>query len=90
VFKSARLKLTLWYLLIVMLVSLFFSGLIYRITTRELERGFRWGEIRLKAKELNIPLPRRFPERFEDLPLRLREGPARFLLGEDLKTLQKR
>lgn len=89
-FKSARLKLTGWYLLIVMLISLFFSGLIYIGTIRELERGFRWGEIRLKARELDVPLPQHFSGRFEDLPPRLREGAPRFLLGEDLETAKKR
>jgi len=73
-----------------MAISLFFSGLIYFGTIKELERGFRWGEIRLKAKELNIPLPRQFPEGLEELPPRLRERQARFLLGEDLETVKKR
>lgn len=89
-FKSARLKLTLWYLLIVMLISLFFSGLIYIGTIRELERGFRWGEIRLKARELDVPLPQPFSGRFEDLPPGLREGTPHFLLGEDLETAKRR
>jgi len=89
-FKSARLKLTIWYLLIVTLISVFFSALIYFGTVRELERGFRWGEARLKAKELNLSLPRYFSGRFEDLPPRLREGKPRFLLEEDLQSAKKR
>ncbi len=89
-FKSARLKLTLWYLLIVALISFFFSALIYFGTVREIERGFRFGEARLKAKELNLSLPRHFSGRFEDLPPRLREGKPRFLLEEDLETVKKR
>ena len=40
IFRSARLKLTAWYLLIIMAVSLLFSGIVYRIMTQELRRGF--------------------------------------------------
>jgi len=89
-FKSARLKLTGWYLLIIMLVSVFFSTVIYLGTVRELEGGFRRAELRLRAEQLDIPLPERFPERPEDLPLRLREAPPRFFSAEDLQTTKKR
>ena len=37
-FNTARLKLTAWYLLTIMLVSFLFSGVIYRVQTAELER----------------------------------------------------
>lgn len=37
-FYKARIKLTVWYLLIIMLVSGFFSVVIYRVQTLELER----------------------------------------------------
>jgi two-component system, OmpR family, sensor histidine kinase CiaH len=37
-FRSARLKLTAWYLLIIMLISIFFSLGIYNVQVRELER----------------------------------------------------
>ncbi len=40
-FKNARIKLTLWYLLIIMAVSAFFSVLVYRGFTKEIGRGFR-------------------------------------------------
>ncbi|PIU02048.1 hypothetical protein COT66_02245 [Candidatus Shapirobacteria bacterium CG09_land_8_20_14_0_10_49_15] len=36
-FQSARLKLTLWYLLIIMSISLFFSGIIYRSVSFEVQ-----------------------------------------------------
>lgn len=39
-FQSARVKLTLWYLLIIMLISAFFSLVIYRSVTIEIERRF--------------------------------------------------
>jgi signal transduction histidine kinase len=40
-FHSATLKLTLWYLAIVMAISVMFSGVLYSVTTHELNRGLR-------------------------------------------------
>lgn len=40
-FKNARIKLTLWYLVIIMAVSAFFSLIVYRGFEKELGRGFR-------------------------------------------------
>jgi len=37
-FKAARLKLTAWYLLIIMIISLSFSGLIYQLINTEMNR----------------------------------------------------
>lgn len=37
-FQSARIKLTAWYLLMIMVVSFFFSAIIYRAISFELER----------------------------------------------------
>jgi signal transduction histidine kinase len=37
-FKTARLKLTAWYLLIIMIISLSFSGLIFRLIDLEINR----------------------------------------------------
>ncbi len=45
-FESARLKITAWYMLIVMCISILFSLYIYRSVTRELEQGFRRMEVR--------------------------------------------
>jgi len=89
-FKSARLKLTGWYLLIIMLVSVFFSTVIYFGTVRELERGFHRVELRFRAEELGIPLPQGFPERPEDLPPRLREISPRFFSVEELQATKNR
>ena len=89
-FRSARLKLTFWYLLIIMLVSISFSVVIYMGMVRELERGSRRTELRLKAQELDIPLPRLFPDRLEDLPPRLREIQPHFAFVEDLHAAKKR
>ncbi|MBN1263198.1 MAG: HAMP domain-containing histidine kinase [Candidatus Pacebacteria bacterium] len=89
-FHSARIKLTGWYLLIIMLISLFFSLVIYVGMSRELTRGFHRAELRLKARELGIHLPLRFSDRFEELPPVLRELGPRFLFPEDLRAAQKR
>jgi two-component system sensor histidine kinase CiaH len=89
-FKSARLKLTGWYLLIIMLISLFFSGVIYLRMCGELERGFRRMELRHRAEEMDIPLPRFFSGRLEDLPSRLRETSPRYFFVEDLNEARKR
>lgn len=37
-FNSARLKLTAWYVLIIMTISIAFSAVIYNVSTRELDR----------------------------------------------------
>ena len=88
-FKSARLKLTGWYLAIIMLISVSFSGVIYLRMAKELERGFRRAELRFKAEELDISLPRRFSDRHEDLPPRLREITPPFLFVEDFQAAKK-
>lgn len=90
-FQEARLKLTAWYLLIIMLVSTFFSLAIYVGISRELERGFRRAELRLRAQEFNISLPPHFSDVPEDLPVPLREtAPHFFVLMEDLEAAKKR
>lgn len=40
-FRSARIKLTAWYLLIIMVISIFFSLLVYSSLVFELQRGMR-------------------------------------------------
>lgn len=59
-FEKARLKLTFWYLMIIMLVSIFFSLAIYRTVMREIEAGFRRAELRFRAHELGFPPVPRF------------------------------
>jgi len=88
-FHSARIKLTAWYLLIIMTISLSFSGVIYVGMCRELERGFRRVDLRHRAEELGIPLPRFFPPA-EDLPSRLQEMVPRYFYKEDLEEARKR
>jgi two-component system sensor histidine kinase CiaH len=57
-FKQARLKLTAWYLIIIMMVSLAFSGVIYRVATLELNRFARAQQNRLAMR----PSPPLFDE----------------------------
>ncbi len=49
-FYSARIKLTGWYLLIIMVISAFFSALIYRVTTFEMDRIYQAQKIRLERR----------------------------------------
>ncbi len=50
-FRLAKIKLTLWYLLIIMLVSGFFSFIVYRGFTKELGRGFRFQTMHLPVEK---------------------------------------
>ncbi len=54
-FEKARLKLTTWYLIIIMLISVSFSVAIYEVLTNELDRVERIQRIR--QEHLLIPLP---------------------------------
>jgi two-component system, OmpR family, sensor histidine kinase CiaH len=57
-FQKARIKLTLWYLLIIMSVSIVFSAVIYSGINRELGRFERAQNIRLmREQELILPAP---------------------------------
>lgn len=49
-FHSARIKLTAWYLLIIMLISVAFSAAIYRVLTNELEQFARMQRIRMERE----------------------------------------
>lgn len=49
-FNRARLKLTLWYLLIIMLISLSFSFVIYRFLTSEINRALRMEKLRQQGQ----------------------------------------
>lgn len=50
-FKKARLKLTCWYLLIIMSVSILFSLIVYQESTLELGRGLRMQALRFNSRE---------------------------------------
>lgn len=49
-FHSARIKLTAWYLLIVMLISIAFSAAIYRVLSNELEQFARMQRVRMERE----------------------------------------
>lgn len=55
-FTAAKIKLTLWYLLITMFVSFCFSAVIYRVLTIELDRfaNLQRSRMEMKLKETNI------------------------------------
>ncbi|EKD80420.1 MAG: integral membrane sensor signal transduction histidine kinase [uncultured bacterium] len=82
-FKRARIKLTGWYLLIIMTILLAFSGVIYTTTSHELERFAEAQRMRFEIRS-NDPefLPRRTtpPVIFIDQEL-LEETKKRLLMG---------
>jgi len=65
-FKKARIKLTAWYLLIVMLISVSFSVFIYENINREFQRRFSNIERRLEMQEFGIRIPSKQPPFFEE------------------------
>jgi len=78
-FTSARLKLTAWYLLILMAVSFLFSTIIYRMVSSELERGFHQAVMRMHARRLGLLVPVNevnvfFLEDINDAKLRVLRG----------------
>lgn len=57
-FQSARLKLTVWYVLITMLVSITFSLAFYRASTFEIQRIInRIHYLQLQSSQLQLPTP---------------------------------
>lgn len=62
IFESARIKLTLFYVLIIAVVSLFFSTIAYNQIVKEVNRGFRMQRIRLEMEDDDrelLPPPRK-------------------------------
>ena len=67
-FKRARIKLTIWYLLIIMLISLSFSAFIYNSVSVEFERRLNEIERRIQPRQLGlVPPPGRASFFLEDL-----------------------
>jgi two-component system, OmpR family, sensor histidine kinase CiaH len=66
-FHSARLKLTAWYLLIIMMISLSFSVAIYNVLNREVERFARVQRLRFEHRFPVDIFPSPFPG--EGIPL---------------------
>ncbi|HUW22361.1 MAG TPA: HAMP domain-containing sensor histidine kinase [Candidatus Bathyarchaeia archaeon] len=70
-FKEARIKLTAWYLLIIMFISMVFSCVIYRVITFELERGLRRQEMRFMRQNSGLPLVLPLPQNPQAMSLEL-------------------
>lgn len=49
-FRSARIKLTFWYLLIIMLISISFSVVIYKMLSNEMDRFTRVQRLRIERR----------------------------------------
>lgn len=78
-FESARLKLTAWYLLLIMLVSLSFSAVIYNAISTEINRFARMQRFRIERKMV-IPFPSDVPRLPSLDPDLVDETKARVLL----------
>lgn len=64
-FQSARIKLTAWYVLIIMFISVLFSVVIYSGINRELERFRHIRQLRLEREQTGLFTP---PPPFRDNP----------------------
>src|SRR5258708_19165132 len=56
-FHSARFKLTAWYLIIIMIISISFSAVIYRVSLNEVQRFDRLQRVRIEH-DYGMPGPR--------------------------------
>lgn len=65
-FRKARIKLTVWYCIIIMLISGLFSVVIHRGVTAELENRFRFIEVGLGARGFTLQQPQQIPPFFEE------------------------
>ena len=71
-FHSARLKLTAWYLFIIMLISISFSVVIYKVLTNEMERFVRTQRFRIERRIREgefFPLDVHFQETLPKVPI---------------------
>ncbi len=84
-FRSARVKLTYWYVLIIFCVSTLFSTALYFSFVRELERGLSRTQLRVLAQERGIVLPEYLSERLEKLDPGLQQALKRQILDQELK-----
>ncbi len=87
-FKIAKIKLTLWYLLIIMVVSVFLSFLIYRGVTSITDRALHMQMIRMERRfEPNFPGPRREPIFEEETLIEIQENLVYSLVKINLAIL---
>ncbi|KKS96437.1 MAG: two-component sensor histidine kinase [Candidatus Gottesmanbacteria bacterium GW2011_GWA2_43_14] len=68
-FSKARLKLTAWYLVIIMSVSLLFSAVIYRSVDIELSRIERRQQVRIERFRQELFRLPDFPDMFVEVPV---------------------
>jgi signal transduction histidine kinase len=55
-FNQARIKLTVFYLIIIMLISGLFSAVVYNLTTQEIDRIEKMNRVRMEGEPLFIQL----------------------------------
>ena len=65
-FKKARIKLTAWYLAIIMAISLSFSGVIYAGIDKELTRIQDFQRVRIQGIINGFPLPIAVPSKLDN------------------------
>ena len=73
-FRSARLKLAGWYVLIIMIISMSFSIFIYGIAAGEIHRAFQYAERRFIERDLGFnmrPIPPHIRRQFQATPDKL-------------------
>jgi two-component system sensor histidine kinase CiaH len=61
-FESARIKLTLWYTLIIFIVSVLFSFGVFRVTTNELKQNLSVQAFRMMPRHQQDALLNRYPQ----------------------------
>lgn len=89
-FQSARVKLTLWYVLTIMAISVLFSTALYFAFTAELERSFARAKVRVLAEEHGITLPIHWRQQLDHLEdPRLQQIVKSQLLTEDLQVAKE-
>src|SRR5260370_24376310 len=76
-FQSARLKLTAWYLVLIMAISILFSLVLYRGITQEVDRSLRIQQFRIYQAEhpdalFLAPPPPTDPQVFEEASDRIK------------------
>ena len=88
-FKNTRLKLTIIYTAVIMVVSLFFSVFIYFGAARQMEGGFRRAQMLYRAEKLGIEIPPKNQDRFEKLPPELKGLPRKEIFENNLNLAKK-
>ena len=85
-FESTRIKLTLWYLLIILAINFLFSLIIYSSAAKQLDLGFKRAATVNRARELGLELPRgRLPKQLGELFPELENATPGFILKEEWK-----